>query len=1203
MLQDIIFSIDHTNVNIEQQDGAFVSDDMHYTDIEDATEISTRAFNKMTTSIPTPFARLYLYEGAFKTLVDKEEKDKDGQNPNKGHAFHGKSINHYAVADALDMLEFLFEYGNDSRLKIEKWKADEDLLLLHTELEPSLEKREVTIEEKHNLLYESIKSNTTDGRLGGEFYIFKWCYQKENRNLETVIGATSPLTLVYTAPNWRTNKPEKFYGGKGNELFVKELSTNVGPVALIERSKAFRQYLYALHANYGDSTPFFRYIKLTLDNYETDSVLKLDDFNYFNSDTSYSSIYDAENNSISVAGVPLKRRDKGVLDKNCEFVIVPTATVLDEYNSNAEKIEISQKLPLVLSLRGIEGNEHPHYWYESQLKRNNAELKTPSDNPYFERTLPNVPGGVKYPNLRAEDFFEDKIVKLSYNLDGCHFITGMAGNSQYLLPIKPTYFKFFKAEDLKTQLSIVAQGNGTVKVILTIPVRGKKKDDGYVGAKVVLEKTYANNEQTQVKQIVTVNRFNLAIFPFYRLEGADSKYNCYEVMLGHNGDVELAFYDKDINDLGSEQRVNFGRSCVTVDSVKTRTTDANSAFGITTTYYHIGDSGQHDGTFQFIVAKFANNASAVVVPDWSTARTNLGNSQYVVSVDFGTTNTHVAYAQIVNNNVLTETISDMEYNRGTQVVTLNGHGSLGVFGQFGLYMQREFVPIEIRDNANVHFPIGTLIYQKKEQMSLNDLFGDMNIAFELNEDDSRGLDKGELKSNIKWDEDPNAKNRIEAFFTEIMWMVKNKIVEIGGGMDFKFIFTFPQSMKKEVPGYMAGYWRDARKAVRAGNPGPNNWNQSIKSPKTNRSLMPYEGLAPWYSTIPDFGTQKSFLNIDIGGGTFDVIAVKPTTTLISTGLSFSVQFAANELWGEGQRREAVPENGFYKYYRTTQYCSIFMGRDKGFSNYYNPQDPDDYETPDDKKALLPKPSEIIPYLFKHDRKGSEFSVTIRENMKLRSLVLLHFSSIVYYIGRVLLLTETNCPINMQFTGMGSLYINLITDNDETLTELVKSILKYAAGKSIQIPEDFRVWFKQNKRHPKKITAQGALTMWNTTMPNCTTPMIDSREVVIYGFEGDEDDPVELTDNQVEGQKDRVMERIKHLLGLFNDTDFNKVISEIGITDVSHLKYDNVKGVFAESFNQMSQRNNATANGAVSKEAIFFWPLKDGIHKLAIKYAK
>lgn len=186
--------------------------------------------------------------------------------------------------------------------------------------------------------------------------------------------------------------------------------------------------------------------------------------------------------------------------------------------------------------------------------------------------------------------------------------------------------------------------------------------------------------------------------------------------------------------------------------------------------------------------------------------------------------------------------------------------------------------------------------------------------------------------------------------------------------------------------------------------------------------------------------------------------------------------------------------------------------------------------------------------------------------------------------------------------MGSLYVKLITSNDETLTNLVKCILKYATSDSIQVPANFRVWFNEIKNHPKKVTAQGALIQWNTAMSKATTPMVDSREVAIYGFEDDEDDPVALMDNQVGGQKDAVMERIKHFLGIFDVPDFYNIISEIGITDVSHLKYDKIKDVLTESFKQMSQKNNATANGAVSKDAIFFWPFKDGIHQLALKYS-
>ena len=918
MPNDIIFSIDKSTVSVTQPDGAFVTDSMHYTDIEDATEISTRAFNKMTTSIPTPFARVFLYEGAFKTLFDKENLDVDGMNPFKGKAFIGKTINHYVVADALDILEFLFEYYNDPCLKVEKWTVDDLNLLKSDSLIVDSEAKEITLAEKHNLLYESLKSNTTDGILGGTFYIFKWRYIKDGMPLEEVIGATSPLTLLYTAPNWRTNKPQDFYGGKGNRLFAKDLSTNVKPFSLIERSKMFREYVYALQEHYSNKSPFFEYVRLTRENYESNVALKNSDFAHFSTNSHYSDIQDADGNSIKVNGVPLKGHNKGALDENCEFVIKPTVEkVYDEYDSNGTKVEISKRLPLVLSSRGIEGKENPHYWYESEFPKNNESLQKPNTEAYFERTLPNVPGKVRYPNLRSEDFFEDKIVKVSYNLDSTHFITGMGGNCQFLLPLKPTYFKFFKPENLKSQISMEIQNDGSVKVTLNLPVCGKVVGGKHAGATVKLEKIYVNNAQTGIRQIVNANQFNLAIFPFYRLEKDESTYNCYEVMLGHDGKTKLEFYDKDVNDYTEAHRQKEGRSAVTVASVKDRTVDTDPAFGITTTYYHLGNSQSDrtscDGSFQFIEAVFENGVRGIVVPDWSKGRGKLSTDEYVVSVDFGTTNTHIAYAMINKDKdvVDPETIRDLEYDRGSHVVTLSEYGSMGVFTQFELYLQREFVPLEIRKDSKVEFPIRTLIYEKADQEILRDMFGDMNIAFLLNEDNSQGLNNGQVKSNIKWDNDPSAKYRLKVFFTETMWIVKNKIVEIGGKMDFKFIFTFPQSMSDEMQSNMISEWDRARNFVRAGNPQLNNWNKTVKS-ISGRSLVPFEGLAPWYSSIPDFGTTKNFLNIDIGGGTFDVIAVQPTTSQICPGNSFSAQFAAYELWGEGQQKTAKAQNGFYE---------------------------------------------------------------------------------------------------------------------------------------------------------------------------------------------------------------------------------------------------------------------------------------------------
>ena len=176
--------------------------------------------------------------------------------------------------------------------------------------------------------------------------------------------------MAYSAPNWRTNKPKHFFGGNGNELFISDLSTNIPPRSLIERSRKFREYIYALYENYasGNHSPFFEYIKLTRTNYELDPILRDENinetFNYFDINPAYTNILDTDGNILKVkAGgqeIPLKGHAT-TLDEDCEFVIEPTVdNILDEYDADGTPVNISDRLPLLLSVKGIEGREKPH---------------------------------------------------------------------------------------------------------------------------------------------------------------------------------------------------------------------------------------------------------------------------------------------------------------------------------------------------------------------------------------------------------------------------------------------------------------------------------------------------------------------------------------------------------------------------------------------------------------------------------------------------------------------------------------------------------------------------------------------------------------------------------------------------------------------------------------------------------------------------
>ena len=90
----------------------------------DGSKIADKLFeygdsiNKMGTSIPTPYARLYLFDSAFKQLnsyFNSQEEDLkqvsyEGVINNEGNTV--PTAYHFLVSECLDMLELIFKYGD-----------------------------------------------------------------------------------------------------------------------------------------------------------------------------------------------------------------------------------------------------------------------------------------------------------------------------------------------------------------------------------------------------------------------------------------------------------------------------------------------------------------------------------------------------------------------------------------------------------------------------------------------------------------------------------------------------------------------------------------------------------------------------------------------------------------------------------------------------------------------------------------------------------------------------------------------------------------------------------------------------------------------------------------------------------------------------------------------------------------------------------
>lgn len=624
--------------------GGFNHGTMDTTKIKDQSIISETALNKMATSIPTPFARLFLYDTAFKELNAREHDDKGkAYVASEGEA----TLYHHLAAECLDLLEFIFEYGNDRSFTINEWVVNADTRLLGADTFDPNDDSVGGIEKKHAKLGKALSDAITNTTLevASKIYLFKWD--------GVVVGGTSPYTLVYVSPNWRrkmTAAGLEFHGAAGNQLFA-PVQPKSKVFSLSERSADFRKYLYCLQGGYGNEfnvgkplSNFAKYLSETRANYDGKTnvgrvliqeytAIQRTGFSQHLTDD-YTPLKRTSGrlaqNEVNVLAIPFFVK-KFEIFKDSAYQIEPSVEELPvEKNSRGEAVDMKDQLPLVLSRAALNGS----YWWNTPYKP--EFLPSVPQDEYYERTLPGVAGRPKYPYLTECDFFEDKIMYVGYTLNTKRFKTCFSGDSPFLLPLKPVFFKYFKTEDLDRLVKVIPTEGpvyASVEVNITIPVQG---------GEVKFSKTYRKAKGEYV-DFPTEGAFKLGIFPFYAYRGEDSRYNFYKILMARTCEVALEFYKNNfVSPLSN----------TVATSPKIRTSH-NKAI---TEYYTLGtpldkDSAGADGTFTAIrVVK--DGIGGMIVPMFQKAETS--TDKYVFCVDFGTANTNVAYAVTRYDNVTGE---------------------------------------------------------------------------------------------------------------------------------------------------------------------------------------------------------------------------------------------------------------------------------------------------------------------------------------------------------------------------------------------------------------------------------------------------------------------------------------------------------------------------------------------------------------------
>lgn len=1082
---------------------------------------------KLCSSMPSPLARLYLGAAAFKEVNAIEALQGVSGFGHKGMPQITPGTTQYdlnvppvitpyhmIVNEILDMLEFIYKYGGDSRnFKTQCWNLNVEQAKLSS-----------TDHQSHKNLATALSSAIQIGNSLGQvadistIYLFYWKGH--------VIGGTTPFSLVYTSANLHNLVEQGIFEGKlsgnnNNELF----SGKITPLA--ERDPNFRLFMYRFQSRITNNSPLInlaQYIRDAGSNYTNDS--NQSDWALAQSTTNDTSGLTPlllnrvqANSGVTVAGIPLMVTDHSVNinEKTCDYIIKPTVPQ-----------PAGSKLPLVLSDDGVPGLTY----YKRPWQQGADRIPNMLPNNINARKLPTWEA--EYPFLVASDFLEEMIVEVGYKINNQLFETCCNESISYLLPIKRRFFDYFTASDLKSMMRIIQQVDGDkvteVTVTLTIPLVN--------GHSIELTRIYNTDTDTENHDVVNCyddsNTFGLAIFPFYQL--SNDKKNVYNVLLGATRpNVEL----------------NFFKGNVAVNAESYTRQDQNDCKSI---HYHISQQ-----SFNLIEVSIENNGvkrCAIAVPKFHKI-TKVPTSEFSFSVDFGTTNTFVAYKQDGSND------QTFHYEESElQLGTLHKNGDVGNFTTFATLLKRELVPANIADSSNnasgsFKFPMRTATYEVGGNRTQLKLFFECCIGFNYEGDRSPQMAK-QYRTNIKWGRDSLSSSRIGVFFHELIWMMKNKSVMNNGDTKFNLAITWPLSMSEETLDEMKKSIADAISA------------SGCDVTPTWRT----ESEAPYYVNVNngsiDFG--RPYVNMDIGGGTTDILYYDHKS---GSQFVLSAFFAANDLWNDGV--QVMPgtkqRNGILNYYK-----EVATLNDTDRTTLNNVID------------AASNSSDVISYLFSDESKW-QLTNEIR-NSDFRMLPVIHFSALAYYLAYSLYMAEEKAPEFISFTGMGSKYIQLISRSESIIAALFNAMFKYCS-KAFDAPnlstDKIKVIFVDK---PKEVTARGALITINAT----SAALISPTSELYYGY--DNELGTDLRGKNLDDTlRSKVLSFFEEFLKVFKDEQYNAIILDKLKLDINDEVISVLKGHAETSYDLCKTKLNCKENSKV-QEPLFFWPLKDALCKLS-----
>ncbi|MCM1452063.1 MAG: hypothetical protein NC102_07380 [Clostridium sp.] len=1139
--------------------------------------------NKPASSIPTIFARALFFNSALLNIINIDSRK---------ITTYSKSVSQW-----LDLLEMIFRKGD--RLKYVKWNVD-------TQTEKLKSNRNGNPRLAH--LAEALKVHM-DTYLQGTDNIY--LIFDENGQL---MGGTSPFTFVYTAPNYNSGQPVLSLLERKEDFqnFMIRLYVALKRAGVIKDPKTKDQFS-------GLRTYMEAVLNRVKNRFNPQSLSISPEYSYQSFLNSYTKLT-VNKEEISIATLKdielyLFMRKEGEL-------------VSDFYiNSNVQDLNAIDT-PLVLPLTA---NSYKVKYLHDEVRLNESmQIPQIEGIPYDKkRELPDN-SGIRHPWITEIDFLEDKLIQLPYIVDTTKFYgainvpstTPDGPSVSYLLPIKPLLLRFFTVDRLKEliQFRIVDkdENKGMIEITLRIPIKNLNGDSTGDVIFRKLYNPYTSLYDTAAPESGKKDAISVGISPFVRFAEANQGLNGngntapapisdkYNVLLqasnldDQSQDITLGFYTVGNGELTGLDANGVERFTENKGSLRHKAYFYDVMKGFEGLQVRVMDNGRQVG-------------GAMIFPIWEKGPKS-GSRSFKYSIDFGTTNTHVAFVSYVSsdNKVIdpkteqsfkTEELkAQAQYLAATPVQALKpGHSSTNQLNKAMVDLSKFMDHIygcgtnvegrkTLNDQARLFyptfvdkeysFPIRTVVSRSFDEIKESaKVFDNLSIGFHFSKEYSKA-ESGKYNYNdeLKWQFEESvgagpAKTTARLFFTQILMMVRNHWIQqedVNLKTPPKFIITYPLAMSN-VTG-MINVWKEAFKTV---------FDQEAERDTFDTVA---ESLAPAYKMIKDGARQSAgILNVDIGGGTTDLQYYANYGGKIVSRYD-SVRFAGDDLWGGGYENvkrtglgQVPQDNNVFTRFADSKFSNqtIIKLNEGEITQYGNI----DYTGKEKINFLLKDSGHALFDALNADKDSEAFKV-----------LQLHYAALIYHIANWIKADQGGMaekfPRKINFTGFGSMYIPILfgLDGNRKLTEYTANLFK-AFGID-NIPEGFSVEFSEN---PKDVTAEGAALYSIEKIKRDDYP----KQLRHLGFDG------YASGNRITWEDLGDKEFEEKVFKYFDDfvDKFQKVETSHPLPATLSKR---LKSHARDSFQEMSNINRPIGDGANQsqiKDSLFFWMLKGSLFDL------